>query len=487
IVNSRGTPKDFVAAGETAGRTLKFIVEQTGIAPKWLEVKNESDVPYEWSYHSVPDGQSWIKLADFHNKVAAGVKEFAPGTLVGGPTSAYPNFAGGDWRLARNQLEFMDNTKGHLDFYAHHFYESEALLFEDGLREGKNTYLLGRMTAYLDVVRAHQANTDNVVPLVISEYGSLSGGGEDHQVWKKLRNYSAFMVQFMQRPDELDVTVPFLIPFIWWEPEANDGIFKFESIDENRDLGSLTANREGIASGIAGSPMKGIDPSKPRWFLDLWDGYTGKLVPVSSDTTNVNVHAAADGNTLWVAVSNMKSQRLAVDISSKTGQRKVKSAEQRRLYLDSGVLKYETVDVSKQLNAVPLAAEETSVIKITLAESIVPSKTLTQTRHYGSRTLIPTGEPQSLTIVAGDVAEPNSATLRVAVQRQDGFTAPLTVAFNGNEIEVDLSDSQGIAKYDTVKVIDIPTDWVKAENNVTLVQPEEGGMLAAAVLLLTSE
>ncbi|MEM9252976.1 MAG: hypothetical protein AAGB29_11555, partial [Planctomycetota bacterium] len=439
VVNSRGTPVDFVAAAETAGRTLRFIAEQTGVLPKWIEVKNESDIPYEWSYHSAPGEDGWAKLADFHNAMADGIKVFVPEALVGGPTTAYPNFAGGDWRLARNHLEFMDRTRGHLDFYSHHFYEGDRLLFEDRLRQEDKSYLLGRMTAYLDLIRAHQANTDNDVPLIITEYGSLSGGGEDHQVWKKLRNYSAYMVQYMQRPDEIDIAVPFLIPFTWWAPEAKDGIFVFDEVDEKRDLSALTANRPGIASGISGTPMTGIHAGKPRWFLDLWQGYTGRLVPVASDTPHVNVHAAADGQTLWVAISSVKSQRLAVDLKSALGDREIASAEQRRLYLDSGELLFEIVDVADRLAELPLAAEETSVVKITFVDPIPSQQTLTQTRHYGSRTLMPTGEPQPLAIsvpsedLAGDVA---SAVLRIAVQRENGFGQPLRVMFNGESIDV---------------------------------------------------
>ncbi|MEM1107842.1 MAG: hypothetical protein AAGH99_04045 [Planctomycetota bacterium] len=489
VVNSRGTPVDFVAAAETAGRTLRFIVEQTGITPKWIEVKNESDIPYEWSYHTAPGEDGWAKLADFHNEMAKGVKEFVPEVLIGGPTTAYPNFAAANWNLARNHLKFMDRTKGKLDFYSHHFYEGDRLLFEDYVRQGGNSYLLGRMTAYLDLVRAHQANTDNIAPLVISEYGSLSGGGEDHQVWKKLRNYSAYMVQYMQRPDEIDITVPFHIPFVWWEPEAKDGIFIFETIDENRDLSALTANRPGMASGISGSPMTGIRAGKGRWFLDLWEGYTGTLLPIVSDTPHVNVHATADGRTLWVAISNLKSQRLAVDIAGALGRRKVRSAEQRRLYLDSGVLKFEKVDVSYGLDAVSLAAEETSVVKITLTRPIEPEQTLTQNRYYGSETLMATGEPRSLKISApelSDTASVESAVLRVALQKENGFANPLKVKFNDRTIEVDLSESQGIRNYDTVKEIEIPADAIRPENTVVLNQQEEGGVMASAVLLLTT-
>ncbi|MEM9252988.1 MAG: hypothetical protein AAGB29_11615, partial [Planctomycetota bacterium] len=98
--------------------------------------------------------------------------------------------------------------------------------------------------------------------------------------------------------------------------------------------------------------------------------------------------------------------------------------------------------------------------------------------------------PQPLAIsvpsedLAGDVA---SAVLRIAVQRENGFGQPLRVMFNGESIDVDLSDSQGIRHYDTVQEVSIPADWVRAENDIVLSQPEPDGMMASAVLLLTTE
>ena len=497
VTNSRGTPEDFAAAAETAGRSVKLVVEQTGLVPAYVEVKNEADVPYEWSYHSAPPTEGpkagmdgWDLLADFHNQVADGVRAFVPEAKVGGPTSAYPYLSAGDWGLAQRHFKFMDDTKDGLDFYSHHFYEGAGLLFEDRLREGANTYLLGRATAYLDVLQNHMALTDNQKPIVLSEFGTLAGGAEDYQMWQAVRNWSAYLVQFMQRPDELDLTVPFAIPLIWWEPENPDGLFKYDTVDANRDPTKLTANRAGLASGISGSPMTGIRLNKPAWFLDLWDGYRGDLVPVVSDTPHVNVHAAADGKTLWLAVSNLKAQRIAVDLDAALGGRTVSAAEQRRLYLDRGELKYEVHDVADALGRVEVAPEETSVLRLTLDEPVDPTRTLTQTRHYGSRTLMPTGEPQTLTVDGPDAvadAPPASARLRVAVQRKDGFTAPLTVRFNGLELTADLSHSTGVEHFDTHVTLDVPAEAVQRRNTVTLDQPDEGGMLAGAVLMVVSE
>ncbi len=493
IVNSRGTPADFDAAAETAGRTVKMVAEKTGLVPAFVEVKNEADVPYEWSYHGAPvgpDGQnSWAKLADFHNRVADGVRRFVPQAKVGGPTSAYPFLSAADWRLGRQQMAFMDDTRGRLDFYSHHFYEGAGLLFEDRLREGTNTYLLGRATAYLDLLRSHGVQTNNTVPFVLSEFGTLAGGPEDYQQWQAVRNWSAYLVQFMQRPDELDLCVPFAIPLQWWQPENPMGLFKYDTVDENRDPTALTANRVGIASGIPGSPMTGIRPNKPAWFLDLWDGYAGTMVPVTSGTPHVHAHAVARGHTLWLAVSNMKAQRITVNLGAALGGRGVATATQRRLYLDRGELRYDTVEVTRSLGHIAVAPEETTVLQLTLDRPFRPERTLNETRHYGSRTLMPTGSPQNLTVGAPESvadAPPHAATLRVGVQRKGGFTQPLTVRFNGLDFVVDLSHSAGIQHYDTCVEITLPVEAVQRHNRVTLTQSDDGGMMAAAVLKVTT-
>ncbi|BAM04383.1 hypothetical protein [Phycisphaera mikurensis] len=461
VVNSRGTPADFDAAAETAGRTVKLVSELTGLAPAWVEVKNESDVPYEWSYHGVEGVDAWDLLADFHVKVADAVRAFSPGVKVGGPTSAYPALAVKDWALARRHTAFMDATRGRLDFYSHHFYEGAGLLFEDLRAGGGDTYLLGKATSYLDLLRAHGANTGNTVPFLLTEFGTLTGGGQDHQRWQAIRNWSAYLVQFMQRPDELDLCVPFAIPLLWWDPDHPHALF------------------EPDGDG-------GWRPTPMARFLDLWEGYGGELLPIASDDPLVSVHAAGDGRTLWVAISNMRSRRVAVDLAAGLAGAEVATADRRRLWLDRGELVWSVEDAAAALAAVELSPEETSILEITLAEPLSPARVLGLSRHYGTRTLLRTGTPQTLT-VGGPAGAAASALLRVGVQRENGFTQPLRVSFNGAELEADLAFSAGIPAFDAFVTVEVPAGLVRERNQLVLHQPEPGGTLASAVLLVETE
>jgi agarase len=89
----RGTPlvQHFDAAAELAAAYVADQINDAGYTAAWWEVKNESSVQSEWAHHwQEKQGiDGWGLLADFHNRVADAVHERAPGTKVGGPSSAY--------------------------------------------------------------------------------------------------------------------------------------------------------------------------------------------------------------------------------------------------------------------------------------------------------------------------------------------------------------------------------------------------------------
>ncbi len=126
VKNERGTPKDLEAAATLAADLVKAQKRDSGRTATWWEVKNESDIQTEWSYHWVEGYNGWEKLAEFHNLVAAKVREVAPEVKVGGPASAWFHPEKSDkkpFQHWESQKTFMDQTKGKLDFYSHHFYE----------------------------------------------------------------------------------------------------------------------------------------------------------------------------------------------------------------------------------------------------------------------------------------------------------------------------------------------------------------------------
>ncbi|MEM7808128.1 MAG: hypothetical protein AAF561_08465, partial [Planctomycetota bacterium] len=418
---ARGTPavEHFDAAAELAAAWLHRHAETYGRTPTWLEVKNESDISHEWGFHALPEVDSWKLLGEFHNVVADAIHERYPDVAVAGPTAAWPAFANGDWRVARNHLRFLDLTKGHLDAYSYHFYDPKKLMIEDRYRNlGDHTYLLGEMQNVLDLVRSHQHNTDNVKPLIITEYGSLHSDASAAGQFMPLRNYSAYMTQLMNRPDMVDLAVPFILPMRWWDKFNPASIFVFESDDSDETF-----------------------ITDQQYFLDLWQDYAGDLVAVASDTDDVNVHAVRDGRTIQVVVSNLRSRRATVDL--RLPGIEIESATQKRLYLEAGELVFDEVEV-EDISSVPVAVEETTIVRIETADVLDFERSVVEEHSFSTIQLARTGVPAVGTIPA---AIADRGVLRVGLHRSGGFDQPLQVEFNGRPFEVSLDDSRGIGQY----------------------------------------
>ena len=184
----RGTPlvEHFDAAAELAAAYVADQREDAGYTATWWEVKNESSVQSEWAHHwKEKQGiDGWGLLADFHNRVADAVHARTPNVKVGGPSSAYMQLQVKDFTLYRNQARFIEETRGHLDFFSHHFYENALTLGAHERRGlGYSNYLLGRYEAILDMLHAHMHKVENVLPVLITECGSLQNGRQPSDNW----------------------------------------------------------------------------------------------------------------------------------------------------------------------------------------------------------------------------------------------------------------------------------------------------------------
>ncbi|MGG1638930.1 OmpL47-type beta-barrel domain-containing protein [Paenibacillus sp. NRS-1760] len=457
--NPRGTPAidKFEAAAELASLyTEAYNRKLDGRGPAYIEVKNESTIRSEWIYHNDPAYDSWGLLADFHNITADKIKERSPEVLVGGPTSANMTLDTSAFASAREQMRFMDLTKGHLDFYSHHFYEGKDLILHE-TDANYGGYLTGRLEAVLDLLRNHMTITDNIKPMVISETGTLHSGATDIDYWIQLKNFNAYMVRYINRANELDMVVPFLLPIKWWDMGSPDMLFRYE---EDGSLGVPT-------------PLK--------YYLDFWQDYKGDLLPVEANHDKVYVHATQAGNVIYVAVNNMNPQRLSLDLNIDLGGAKIYDIEQRRLYLEQGKLHYETKKQA-DLKSLPMAVEETSIIKITLDKSPVVQDTLLEKTYYADEMLKVTGQPAAFE-VAAPVEQLQSSVLRVAFGRENGFNVPLSVTVNGKHYERDVSYTNKPGRFFGYVDFDIPAADIKAMNQVVVSLPQQGGTVSTVSLI----
>ncbi|TWT81549.1 Beta-porphyranase A precursor [Planctomycetes bacterium CA13] len=466
----RGTPRPehFDDAAELAAAYVAEQIKDAGYSAKWWEVKNESSVQSEWAHHW-QEGKGidgWGLLADFHNRVADAVHRRAPDTEVGGPSSAYMQVQVKDFALYRNQARFIEETRGHIDFFSHHFYENALMLGAHERRGmGYSNYLLGRYEAILDMLRAHMHKVDNVLPILITECGSLQNGRKPSDNWLRMYAWNAYLNKSMQRPDQIELFVPFIFLHMSWNPNSGDAAFKPKSDRERHKT------------------IEDFDRTTVSHYLDLWSDFDGNRLPVAFDRDWLDIVAVHDGKRISLAVTNMGGRQLALDLSGVAKRVGATSAIQTRLNYHKGEVVFEadrTVDAA----AVPVDVNETTVIRLIMDTPLVPSDTLELDRWYASETAIKSdGKPVSFDVKVDAPETVKRARLVVGVHRGGGVTEPLVVNLNGTTLNVDTGDASEFSEFFAPLDADIDASLVQANNKIDVIA--QSGTTITSVQIVT--
>ncbi|MFG0266604.1 MAG: beta-agarase [Rhodopirellula sp. JB055] len=453
----RGTPliEHFGDAADLAAAHIADQKADGGRTAKWWEVKNESTIKAEWDYHYQKEHDSWELLAQFHNEVAQAVHAKTASVNVGGPTSAWMQLHVNQFGLYRDQARFMDLTRNHLDFYSHHFYENMGSLGAWERRDnGYSGYLLGRLEATLDMLQAHMEETDNVKPILITECGSLQAGRGAADYWLRLRSYSAFVHKLMNRPHQIDLAVPFVFTNMHWNPKSGNVAF---------------IPTEGAS---ARGPLSDFQPTPVANYFELWRDFDGRRLPVETSglaAVGLNATAVYQGNRLQIALTNMTSRQLSVDLSEITGDSlNASSIQQRRLRYNGGQVIYEDSNSLSESKTIPVDAEETTVVTLLFDKQIDPAKTLHREFAYAAGTAVTADQSRVFQIEIDDASKIDSAKLVIGVHRNNGLGEAIAGTFNGQSFE---SHPEWAHQFDQLMAplaISISKDWLQKNNQIEI-------------------
>ena len=466
----RGTPlvEHFDDAADLAAAYVADQIQDGGYSATWWEVKNESSVQSEWAHHwKEKQGiDGWGLLSDFHNRVAGAVHARAPGTKVGGPCSAYMQVQIQDFDLFRNQARFIEETRGHIDFFSHHFYENAGTLGAHERRGmGYSNYLLGRYEAILDMLRAHMHKVDNVLPILITECGSLQNGRQPSDNWLRLLAWNAYLTKSMQRPDQIDLFVPFIFLHMSWNPNSGDATF------------SPKLDREKHRT------IDDFEPTTIANYFELWRDFDGQRLPVEFDRDWLDVVAVHDEKRVSLAVTNMGGRQIAVDLSNVAKRIGATEALQTRLNYHQGEVVFEpehAVDVA----GIPVDVNETTVIRLALEKPLTPSETWQQDRWFATNTAVAShGEPQSFPIRVEEPKAVESARLIVGIHRSGGITEPLGLEVNGTPLQLDTGDAAEFTEFFAPLQTMVPSDLLRDRNLITIAAQD--GATITSVHLVT--
>ena len=467
----RGTPliEYFQAAAELAAAYISSQIKYSGRSATWWEVKNESTIKAEWDYHWKKDVDSWGLLADFHNRVADAVHARTPKIQVGGPSSAWMQLHVKEFELYRNQARFMDETRESLDFYSHHFYENFGSLGAWERREHQYSgYLLGRLEATLDMLVAHMHETDNIKPILITECGSLQPGRAPSDYWLRLRSFSAYTHKFLQRPDIIQLSVPFAFMNVPWNPKNGNAAF---------------IPKDGKPNHAA---LKDCNGTPVRHFFEFWRDFNGRRLPTYVDSPWLDVTALHQGDRLQIAITNMGGNRISANLKDLVDAN-IESVFQRRLFYEDGQVKFEERVPIKSLAEIPVDVEETTLLECQLRTPLQIEEIIERRSRYAAGTAMHTKNipPSGYEILVDDRDSVERATLVVGVYRQGGLGGPLTGTFNGKPFKINATWAQDSKELFTPIEVPLPEKLLRTRNQLKL-QPRDGLVITSVKIVTDS-
>lgn len=471
-LKNKGTPKNYDAYADlllAVFRNYRRFAD--GWLPKYLEVKNESDIPQNWCWHWQPD--AWNKNAEFHRTVAAAIKREFPSVLVGGPTLAWPKFENRGFKVWNDGMKkFIDLAGAQMDFLATHLYDHVNFDMEAGGlgKDGGSSVGGVRGEAVLDLIDNYSKLVlGKPKPVVISEYGAGIDQTDrqrltEHEAnWLTLKTTNAILMTLLDRPGQIIKSVPFILQAAAWDPTFPYVMYR---------------NTDGK-----------IRETSLVKFYQFWSPLRGDRIVTRCEQAQVLARGFVDGATGFLALHNSGRRSETVSLQAMLqNDTQIKKVAISRLYLDQGTPRLDRDQpLSGGLEALCLAPSETALVKWEFSASPTFNRTINEEVFYGDRTVVPLGPRKETFLInlPGTSAKARYARLRVGLGNETGFATAPKVRFNGKEIKLTLEDAA--KNYFGVSQVAISPDLLKEKNEVTLEAPQSGGHISSVALLVGME
>jgi len=481
------------ATGQYMGQFVRHGYGTGGVTgpprPSFVEVMNEP----VWPLVDVNlyGGGTLDDIFKMHLTIADSIRAYSPESLVGGYCTAFPDFEKpglspgnsgmfGQWE--ERWKRFVDEAGPKMDFYALHFYDFPSI--RGGLEQNRKG---ANMEATLDMLEHYNTlQYGKVKPLVISEYGSqLNDFYQERwspaRDWYIIKAFNAMMMQFMERPDVIQKTVPFTLakadfffgglgpelPYPWRmlrranEPDSYTGDWVFTEVVK---------------------------------FYELWANVHGTRVETRSSDPDllVDAYVAEEDNKAYLIIHNIDEDQISVDLASfGLSGIALNSVRERYLFLDEGTNRPRLTN--RTLSAIPevvtIAEEGTIILEIDLASPLAIDETAREEKIYATtyKQAISSNQPVSFTIPGLVVGPHGEAVLRLGVGRPLSASRQPVVTINGNPLTVS-DDYRGDDQRDRdvffgVLEVAVANDLLQnGDNTVSVTFPDAGGFVSSVAL-----
>lgn len=455
--------------------------------PKFFEIMNEP--LYDLTTVRNPNDNNYVtpkQVFDFHNTTKAEIRKITENNdvLVGGYTVAFPDFDKDNFqRWEERDKLFIDTSGAQMDFYSIHLYDFPCLSNTEKYRSGSN------VEATLDMMEnySHIA-IDEMKPYVISEYGAASHcvrneGWSPRKDTYVLRATNSLLMSFLERPDVIAKTVPFIVVKAEWG-RTNVPYGPRLMIQEFERTG-VNSETDWVYSDLV-------------LFYNLWAEVNGTRVDTWSSDLDIQVDAYVDGDDAYIILNNLEFNDVEVKLNAfGLDTANISSVNIKHLLTSDDAIEASSID---ELNSTSLPStvtidgEGTMIIKVTYNSNITIDNTNNEIKYYSNDFKQAISANSDITFNINDVVVGTNgeAVLRLGIGRDHGKSLLPTVKVNNTTLTVP-ADFRGYDQKQGKKyagrdnyfgVIEIPVPLVdlQASNTITVNFADTGGFVSTASL-----
>ena len=465
------------ATGAFVGEFLNhFYGNETQVGrplPKWVEVMNEPDWPL-MDNGNTPARVVW----EFHNAVANEIRKRNKETLIGGYCTTFPDLEENNFQEWREEWKlFIDLCGANMDFYTLHFYDFPV--FGPGgntqyWRKGSN------LEATLDMIEHYSfLKVGEVKPFVISEYGAATHyyfrqPWSAYRDWLKVKSMISMMISFMDRPNQMLKTIPFIVCKGEWGRIS-------ETVPHYSRL-MRQANEPGSPTG------EWVYTEAVKMWQLLAD-VKGTRIKIQASDPDIQTDAYVEDDKAYVILNNLDEEprTLQLNLFEEYGNI-IQSARQKNLYWNGELIALEETIHPGGIGQVELGAEGTAVLEFTFSSPVKVNHSSIEVKHYATSYFKPITAEQTEQFEIPGVSKGafGEAVLRLGMGREHERSKTPAILFNGTAIDVptDFMGHEGDDRELFFGQLDIPVPYAALEENnvVSVTFPDSGGYITSVSL-----
>ncbi len=437
--------------------------------PTFIEVMNEPFV-HAWE---IPTTKA--NISELHNVVANRIHALHPEVKVGGYTAAHPAFEAnnfkhweGNWKL------FMDMAGENMDFFSVHIYDFAPPdnPNDEKHRSGSNA------EAILDMI-AHYSHLSfgEVKPFVISEYGYFAPGLDGTPYaktrdWGNLRSFSTMMMQFMEKPDIMAKTVPFMILKANWWSHPSGNKYPYRLMRQQKEL-----------AGETGEAWVYTELVK---FYELWSDVKGTRVDTRPTDLDIQADAYVSGKKAYVIINNLHFEPHTVKLKIFDAlDNPIEKIDIKHLHLVDELPLLETSQHDGSLSEVTIDAEATMILAYTFANEVTVDHTSNEQRFFADKYYHPilANVENTFSINGISKGSEGEAVIRLGLGRDHTNSLQPVIKFNDTPIAVPTNwrgyDQHNRDRFFGVIEIPVPYELLQENNTLSVKFDDAGGHISS--------